>query len=1188
MKLTQNFSLAIRKPQWSKTWTIAVLCCISISKSSSESATRLDRIDHWRERESRQRAFPLETIPRGARQRALKQIENATQHRSTTEGGGGSFHWFNVGPTPIHDTTSADAVGRVTAIAVDPGSQPHWLVGTAQGGIWESTDGGLNWGPRSDDQPSLAIGAIAFAPSNPQIVYAGTGEASFSRVSYAGMGLLKSLDGGASWFVVAHAPFSETAFSTIRVHPSNPNSLMAATARGVLGEVAAGTNVPPTAPPRGIFRSQNGGTSWTQTLFGEATDLEVDPFNFNRQYAALGEVVGAPTNGVYRSIDGGVNWTFVNGPWMSVGPTNVGRIEMALAPSNPNRLCVSVAFLRSEGGLAGIWRTDNAWATNPSWTEISTSGSPEHQPFPWYSHDLIIHPNNPDVVYFGGLTVWRYNGSSWVELKNHHPDQHAFAWAPTFDPSVYRIIAVHDGGISSRIDNSSPWVSHVRGLTITQFYKGAVDLNGSSLFLGGSQDNGTAVYNGDPTWNAVFGGDGFSCTISPSNPDKHWAVSHQEHRGDTIFRTKDGKNFNTASFGIDASTISFFIDFVRHPAQDNLFVAGAINLWRCENFFSATSPTWTSNGPVLFTSAGPAAEITAIAFAPSDTLGRTYAYGTEDGQLRLTADAGANWGNIDAGDAVPGRFVSGLAFSPANPQELYVTLSGFDEGTPGRPGHLFKTTNALAANPSWSNISPPVNLPQDCIAINPLDPLEIFVGSDIGVWRSGNAGQSWTHLGPLTGMPNVAVFDLQFDNFGHLTAFTHGRGAFVYRRLPFIAPPLCKLGPCWPRWLNPQDLVTIFLPLRNDIPIPTIDLIARLRPTSHISPLGGSQVQNYGSLSAAGPTVIRPFQFQLIQRPGLGDEGIPPLRCGDIVHATFDLEDGSESRGSIDIPFRVGRLSEPLTQDFELAAPPMLPTGWSSSGPHPWPWTTTTNAPPNVIVAGGDPDEVRDQPPPTSGPVSVSAFAPDPPSAADTSLYSPRISLATDRAQLTFRHSFDVERNYDGGVLEIAIGTEPFTDIDIVQGGAAFSDNGYNTTLFPGTGPLGGRAVWSGNSGGWIITEVNLPPRAAGQTVQFRWRLATDGSVGGNGWFIDDVAVNEFPCVPPVTNPIILRPGRYGTQFGFFVETAPSRLYQVEFKDALNDPAWHFLQTLQGDGGVQFVGDPTLGTFQRFYRFRVE
>jgi hypothetical protein len=137
--------------------------------------------------------------------------------------------------------------------------------------------------------------------------------------------------------------------------------------------------------------------------------------------------------------------------------------------------------------------------------------------------------------------------------------------------------------------------------------------------------------------------------------------------------------------------------------------------------------------------------------------------------------------------------VTALAFNPTNANVLYVTLSGFDEGTPGQPGHVFKTTNALAASPTWVNVSPPVNIPHNTIVLDPSDPNIVYVGTDLGVWNSANGGSTWTHMGPEIGLPNVAVFELQIDDTtNRLVAFTHGRSALAFE-ISDTTPPSCVL-----------------------------------------------------------------------------------------------------------------------------------------------------------------------------------------------------------------------------------------------------------------------------------------------------------------------------------------------------------------------------------------------------------
>jgi hypothetical protein len=211
------------------------------------------------------------------------------------------------------------------------------------------------------------------------------------------------------------------------------------------------------------------------------------------------------------------------------------------------------------------------------------------------------------------------------------------------------------------------------------------------------------------------------------------------------------------------------------PTNEDILITGASLLAKTTNFFSADTPNWYQDSPDLNS------PITAIAFAPSDLSGNTYAFGTADGQLQITATgSGYNTTDLNGGNGVPNRYVTALAFQPNNPNVLYVTLSGFDEGTPGKPGHVFKTGNALSANPSWVNVSTPVNLPHNAIAVDPVNPNTVYVGTDIGVWVSTDGGGSWTHMGPDTGMPNVAVFDLKIQaRTGRVFAFTHGRSAFV-------------------------------------------------------------------------------------------------------------------------------------------------------------------------------------------------------------------------------------------------------------------------------------------------------------------------------------------------------------------------------------------------------------------------
>jgi hypothetical protein len=1141
--------------------------------------------------EYERRAFPLDRIPDGARARALAQTQQAeaqaalgaTKDLST-------YLWSSLGPAPIRYPATnmfPEASGRVTTIAVDP-SKPstHWLIGAAQGGIWETTDSGSTWLPRTDDQASLAMGAIAFSVNNPSRVYAGTGEPNNSADSYAGAGLLVSYNGGTNWQML-NSSFAQTAFSGLRVDRSDDNNLAVATVRGVGG----GPTRPPNAPARGLFVSSNGGTNFTRILTGEVSALEADPYQFRNQYAAIGDVYGSPTNGLYRTTNAWATSEPITGPWTDYNdPTNLGRIVMAVAPSSSQTLYVAVAYNIDIGGLLGVWRTDNAWTGTPVWTYLST---PSNGSFLWYYFALSVDPVDETQLYLAEQNLWRYSGS-WNSLGTYtHADNHAMAWIP-WSSSNSRMLLGNDGGIwYGSAPVSSTWASLNRGgLSIAQIYKGSVHPKpNNALLLAGTQDNGTAAYGGSLAWQHILTGDGGDSAISLAKPDTDWAASWETYGTDVnIYRTQDaGTNMDQVSDGIDWTTAPFYVHFEKSPRIDDLFIAGTIRLWRCTNFFSGTTPTWFSNSPVMLGTTGAPVTITALAFAPSDTNGLIYAFGTHDGQLRVTTNGGNSWSDLDPTNGVPGRHISGLAFSPADPSVLYVAVAGFDEGTPGHPGHLFKTANALDAIPGWSDISPPVNLPHNCLVIDPNNHDRVFVGTDIGVWSTTTGGSPWTHLGPGVGMPNVAVFDLRMNSVGQVTAFTHGRGAFTYA--PGI-PIIVVAGPVHPidiacltcppvSWLNPGDLVEIEFPLLNVLPFDTVNLVATMLPSALVTPVRGTQA--YGVVPGQGPAVSRRFSFRA-GAPGAGntkDLG----GCGDIVEVVLQLQDQGMDLGRVTIPFRLSMPRHPLAEDFETVRVPELPPGWHSvpigSAP---PWTATTNSPPNV-VGPGDPGEVPDAPGTGGSPPNISLFVPDVPGFGESVLISAPCMIVTPQAQLYFRQAFSVSNAYDGCILEIAVGTQPFQDI--LRAGGSFLLNGYNQTLADNN-PLGPRPGWSGNSGGWLPVTVNLPPTAAGQTIQLRWHFANSRGLPGGMWFIDSVVVTEALCLPPVSNPVLVNPTLTRGLFTSSIDTVPGRTYVVEYQTNLTDTAWQFLQRITGDGNRQSVSVPVDSASQSFFRFHLE
>jgi hypothetical protein len=239
----------------------------------------------------------------------------------------------------------------------------------------------------------------------------------------------------------------------------------------------------------------------------------------------------------------------------------------------------------------------------------------------------------------------------------------------------------------------------------------------------------------------------------------------------------------------------------------------------------------------------------------------------------------------------------------------------------------------------------------------------------------------------------------------------------------------------------------------------------------------------------------------------------------------------------------------------------------------------TTNPPPNAPGTEGE-DAA-----PLLGPANVSVFIPDTLGIGQSSLLSPPFPVATAQAQLFFLQAFSVSNGYDGCILEIALGTQPFQDI--TQAGGSFARDGYNSRLND-FNPLGLRPAWSGDSGGWLPVYVNLPAAAAGQTVQLRWHFANSRGKTNGFWFVDAAQVTEPLCLPPVSNPVILNPALEGGSFTFSINTVTSRTYVVEYKTNLTDNGWQLFQSFSGSGVVQTVAVPATSNRQAFYRFRVQ
>ncbi|MGA2174970.1 MAG: S8 family serine peptidase [Verrucomicrobiota bacterium] len=362
--------------------------------------------------------------------------------------------------------------------------------------------------------------------------------------------------------------------------------------------------------------------------------------------------------------------------------------------------------------------------------------------------------------------------------------------------------------------------------------------------------------------------------------------------------------------------------------------------------------------------------------------------------------------------------------------------------------------------------------------------------------------------------------------------------------------------------IDPGETVTVRFALQNLGTVNTTNLAATLLSGGGVLSPGGPVA--CGVLPAGGAPVEAAFSFTA------GGE------CGGTLTATLQLQDGPASLGSVNFTFPLGQFVPliDLTQNFDAVTPPALPSGWTTAVTGGQiPWVTTNNS--------------ADSPP-------NSAFATAVTNAGIAELLSPSIPIATAAAQVVFRHSINLEINpydmaeaFDGGVLEIQIGTNAFSDL--LAAGGVFLTNGYAQTIASDTGnPLAGRAAWSGDSGGFITTVASLPAAAAGQNIQLKWRCATDigNAYGSVGWWVDTIAVNDGgsnvccngPWAPTLANPLLL-----GGNFTFSFQTVSNQTYTVEYNNALTNAMWTPLQSFTGDGSVRVVTNG-VASLQGYYR----
>jgi photosystem II stability/assembly factor-like uncharacterized protein len=674
----------------------------------------------------------------------------------------GTGNWTPLGPAPLIDPGDPSS-GRLASIAADPRDASVIYIAAAGGGVWKTTDGGTSWRPLTDDQATLFMGAIALAPSDADIIYAGTGEATNSILSFSGHGILKSSDAGNTWTQLATDIFERRTISRIVVSPEDPDpdTVYVAVAGG--GVQGIGGNM-------GIWRSTDGGATWTNTTAAISTtqsftDVEIDPTNPQILFAAVGSFRGSAVNGVYKSTDGGDTWS-VAGNFPQ--GTRDGRITVAIAPSDPQVLYAAIAG-SGQGGtqLGQVMPIKKSIDGGNTWFDFQNRPPLDSQG--WYGLPLAVDPSDPNTVYAsaGGLDIIEStnSGVSWFSINSvgahaPHVDHHAF----TFDANG-RLLDGNDGGIW-RLD-STRWTDLNGNLQLTQFIGIALDPTDPAIAYGGSQDNGTSKYTGSPAWTQIDVGDGGFVRVDAANPQ----TVYHEYTSLDLERSDDGgRTWTPLDNGINFLEPSdFYAPYVMDPANPERLVAGSNRVYETTN----RGDLWTPISQPGQAGWNVSSIIDSLAIAASDA---NTIYAAPGGHVFVTFDDGASWQRRD----IPGvtDHIQDLQVDPNDNLTAYAVRDRFGGGK------VFMTTDG---GQTWTNISGNLpDLPAYTLAIDPRTNY-LYVGMDDGVYLSTNQGACWDRFS--NALPHVQVRDLELNsNLQILAAGTHGRGMCEIAVPPVASP----------------------------------------------------------------------------------------------------------------------------------------------------------------------------------------------------------------------------------------------------------------------------------------------------------------------------------------------------------------------------------------------------------------
>ncbi|MCI0445711.1 sialidase [bacterium] len=686
--------------------------------------------------------------------------------------------------------------GRIAAMAArNIGGKTLLYVGAASGGVWKSEDGGTTLKPVFDKQPVQSIGAVTIDPTNPKIVWVGTGE-SWTRNSVSiGDGIYKSTDGGESWTNMGLKESERIV--KILIDPKDGNTVYACVPGKLWSDSA----------DRGLYKTTDGGKTWNLILKGSnlstgCSGLSMDPQNSSALFAGLwdfrrkgwtfrsgGDGPDAPSgSGLFRSTDGGKTWKELEAGKNGLPPKPYGRIEVEIAPSNSK---IVYAFI--EGIDSALYRSDDGGTT---WEQRDKSQMMVWRPF--YFAKLIVDPKNPDRVFKTDLflIVSEDGGKSFSNTGGgSHGDWHDL-W---IDPdNTKHLIGGDDGGLWISNDGGNRWLMG-ENLPVAQFYHVDIDDQDPYQVYGGLQDNtnwiGDSEYPGGVTvsqWESVLGGDGFYAFSDPADPNYVYA----ETQGGEIARynrkTHDARNIKPTPGYKEKLRFNWNTPMALSPNEKGTLYIGAQFLFRTRDHgqtWERISPDLTTNDPekqkqeqsggITVDNSSAETHTTIYSISESPKNGKLIWIGTDDGNVQLTQDGGKTWNNVvgNIKGLPPASWVSHVEASQFNEATAYAT---FDRHTFGdMNAYVYKTTDF---GKTWSRIAGPeqgLRGYAHVVKEDAVKPDLLFVGTELGLWITNNGGKTWAEF-KGGNFPSVAVRDIAVHPEKHdVVLGTHGRGIWI-------------------------------------------------------------------------------------------------------------------------------------------------------------------------------------------------------------------------------------------------------------------------------------------------------------------------------------------------------------------------------------------------------------------------